>query len=91
MFLLLCAIDSSLIAAAKKSSYLYSCVTKVTKFMVSHCQQVYGKFIVYVLSLPFFVGILTKTSAEKAQDRIKSFAIFKDSYNLNSLCVVFLL
>lgn len=58
MFLLLCAIDSSLIAAAKKSSYLYSCVTKVTKFMVSHCQQVYGKFIVYVLSSKFTIFLL---------------------------------
>lgn len=55
MFLLLCAIDSSLIAAAKKSFYLYSCGTKAMKFMVSHCQQVYGKFIVYVLSSEFTI------------------------------------
>lgn len=65
MFLLLCTIDSSLIAAAKKSFYLYSCGTKATKFMVFHCQQVYGKFIACALSLAFFVAVLTKTTAEK--------------------------
>lgn len=65
MFLLLCAIDSFLIAAAKKSFCLYSCGTKATKFTVFHCQQVYGRFIVCALSLPFIVVILTKTSAEK--------------------------
>lgn len=91
MFLLLCAIDSSLIAAAKKSLYLYSCGTKATKFMVSHCQQVYGKFIVYVLSLPFLLEYLLKLVLKKAHCRIRSFSIFKDSYNLNSLCVVCLL
>jgi len=94
MFLLLCAIDSSLIAAAKKSFYLYSCGTKATKFTVSHCQQVYGKVLVDVLSSEFTIFLLEyllKLVLQKAHYRIRSFAMFKDSYNLNSLCVVFLL
>lgn len=80
MFLLLCAKDSSLIAASKKSFYLFSCGIEAMKFMVSHCQQIYGKFIVYLLSYHFLLEHLLKLALKKAtnnQGRIRSFANFK--------------